>query len=742
MTSADPNQPPSASDTYNVYIGGQKRSLEGLLENLPPLPATTHPFRDHRHDQWRALLEHERILILSSHEGAAQAAAYSLAQDDQFSGKARRAFFPGKGELKDRSDLDIFAVADEQFLGESSEVLLVGIDQKCILLESILITHGPMAIGLIQSKLEKHGSHVILVVKQDLLGSLVTKPNIAWFRVSHIRYLLEHYIPDRAEELERRVLAAVPFAADSVEEMRELNVLVEDRLTAGVEAFENFLAELERTHKLPGRGGSLAVSPGALFRDDSEMHRAATFVATYFPDIGQRDFGRLVLTLLADQARPVEQSRQVVGPDGTVVQESWSDRWMRDADRLFRECHLRRIMSPAGAWIVDFDAPHLRRELRAFLEEDNPWYVDQQCQILQRRGVLFALDLSTTAVEALVRLFVERAVIEPGGFDLPEMVQTLRIQLRGTPPGESQDEILAWLFEQATLEAQLRAHFYSRLALLIREMLDREPLRRMVRDFFEYLIAARQHQAVLGVILDLARRLRFAPHFDPLYWMRRLLDQGNAVVKERTEMRLINLARDSGPRIYEYLAVIRTWLPDADRTADRFSISNRVALAFPFRYCQAVAALLPQEQYGRWPSHHPLFYALPADAGAARTEIGSLVEWILDARGEENDESDEATNAEATRMAQVADLVEHWAAVLEGTLNDGQAEGRALFRAIFEEMNSRLGVSQRMALRQSWQRRQDFYVAHAATSQPAQRTLLINLRARLEQLLRRFSTVP
>jgi hypothetical protein len=744
----------------NVFLGppadSSRRSFDGLVENLPTLPPNVHPFRDPRHDEWRAVLERDRILLLSSYqEIAAYAAAYSLVQDDQFSGKAQKAFLPARGRDKERADLDLNVLSEEQFLGQQSQVLLIEIDRHCPLLDSALGDVGLITVGLIRDTLKRHRSHVILIVKQDLLSNRSPTSNIASYTVSHIRYLLENHVPAvRAEELERRVLAAVAFDPGSME-MRELHQLVAEHLGAGVESFESFLAELEQTHALPNRQGNLqTVTPEQVFPDDSDMHRAATFVATYFPDVGQREFGRLVLTLLADQITTVERSRQIIAPQSTVtsvreqVQERWTDRWIRDADRVFRECRLRPVVSPTGGWLVDFDEPYLRRELRAFFERHHPFYLDRQCQILQARGVLFAIDLSAAAVESLVRLFVERAVIDPPGFGsvwLLDLVQGLRIQMSGTPPGDSQEEVLAWLLEQVAVEAQFRAHFYGRLALLIREMLDREPLRRMVRDFFEYLIAARQHDALLGVVLDLARRLRFAPHFDPLFWMRRLLDQGSAVVRVRTQTRLIALARDSGPRIYEYLAVIRTWLPDASRTPDRFSTSNRVALAFPFGYCLAVAAMLPEDHYGRWPSHHPLFYALPADPAEARKEIGRLVGWILDPRGaalEIVDEADPPLTAETRYIAYVGDLIEHWAWVLEGAMNEGHSEGRALFRVIAEEINQRLGTNERTWLQQSWQRRQENYVTHATSTQGPQRTLLINRRARLEQLRRRFAQMP
>jgi hypothetical protein len=745
----------AGTGTTNVFLGSaddsKKASLDGLVENLPPLASGIRLFRDPRHNQMRDELEQQRLLLLSSYqESAAYAAANSLAQDAHFSSLIRTVFFPRRGREKDRSDLDLFALADEQFLGQHSQILLIDIDGHCPLIDSALRDMSPLMIGSIQTKLQRHGSYVIFVVNEELVANRTTTARIPCHSVSHLRYLLDP--TGRAEDFERRVLSAVAFAAGSME-MRELYQRVADRLDIGVDAFEEFLLELETARSLP-LSTRKPVTPEDIFPEESETHRAATFVATYFPDIGQRDFDRLVLTLLADQTVTIERSRQVVGRDGTVssvreqVQEAWADRWIRSADRVFRECHLRTIAAADGAWLVDFSEPYLRRELRAYFERHNAWYLKRQCQILQERGVLFAVDLSPVAVETLVRLFVERAVVDPVGFGtvwLLDLVHGLRIQLSGNPPDDSPEEVLAWLLEQVATEAQFRAHFYGRLALLIREMLDREPLRRMVRDFFEYLIAARQHDALLGVVLDLARRLRFAPHFDPLFWMRRLLDQGSSTVRERTAARLITLARDSGPRIYEFLTTIRTWLPEPSRTPDRFSMSNRVALDFPFAYCLAIAAALPEDRFGLWPSHHPLFYALPADTAEARKEIGKLADWITRPQGaatEVADPTDPTLIPEARRIAAAGDLIEHWAWVLEGAMNEGHSEGRALFRVIAEEIDRRLGVNERIWLQRSWKRRKDNYVTKATSSTGDQRKLLINRRVRLEQLWSRFVQAP
>jgi hypothetical protein len=725
------------------------KPLKDLAEELPTFPTGLHRFQDPRHAEMCGRLETERILLLTSYrESAAYAAAYSLVLDEQFNEKDKKALFPTRRQDKERLDLDLKSLADDQILGETPRIILIEIGSPCPFLDSALSLEWNTAATL-RDRLEARHSYVILAVDEQLFSNAAPDTRIPYYSVSHLRYLLARDLADRAaDDLESRLLAS--FGRDkSAMDAHELYQLVADRLGKGVQAFESLLLDLElppaaRKEKLQ------PVTAADVFREDSEIHRAAAFVATYFPDLSQRDFDGLVLTLLGDQTTTVERSSQVVGQDGELItvrenkEERWSERWAVNGDRVFRDCHLRTVGSADGSWIVDFSEPYLRRELRAHLERHFSWYLRRQCQILQDRGILFSLELSALAVDALIRLFVERAVVDPVGFGsvwLLDLVRGLRIQLDGDPPSDSEAE-LAWLLEQLAVEAQLRAHFYGRLALLIREMLDRETLRPMVREFFEFLIAARQHDVLLDVVLELARRLRFAPHFDPLTWMRRLLDQGRAKVASRAAERLITLARDSGPRIYEFLAVIRSWLPDAARPAERFSVSNEVALEFPFVYSLDVAGSLPEERFGEWPSRHPLFYALPAEPAEAHKEIATLIDWILDPRGsalETGDPSDPTRTSEAVRIAYVGDLVEHWSWVLEGAASGGSPEGRALFGVMAEEIDRRLGARGRSWLQRSWQRRQDDYYSRASNAEGSERTLLVRRRARLDQLRRSFA---
>lgn len=725
---------------YNPLVDSLKQKPETppgqLLAKLSKdLPPNVHSFRDPRHEQMRADLQKHQILFLTSYEErAAYSAAYSLLRETPFQELDKKALFPAREQEKDRADLDFAALARDEFFGENPQIVLVEINRACKFFDSTRDL-PPAALGTLCDTLREHHSYVIVTVNEKLLedGEATRELRAAcgYYTVSHLRYLLTKEFQEEAGDLEKRLLAAYRGTM----ELQELYAAVTAQLANGATAFTRYLKELEElsTRPVEERKERLQrIQPAEVLRRNSEEYRAAAFLGTFFTNLRQHDFDQLLMVLLLG--------------DTTHNEEHWSDRWERTGDDVFEACHLRPVTSPDGTWVIDFSEPYLRRELRTHFERHLPWYLRRQCRILQESGVLFAFDLSPAAVDGLVSLFVERAVVDPSGFGsrwLLDLVRGLKIQIGGKPPSDSPEETLVWLLEQLTTKAQLLGHFHGRLALLIREMLERETLRPTVSEFFEYLIAARQHDALLDVILSLARRLRFAPHFDPLVWMRRLLDQGSAAVKDGTAGQLVALARESGPRIYEFLAAIRNWLPEPGREPQRFSRSNREALEFPYSYCASVAATLTLERLGSWPSQHPLFYALPPEREAERREITALVQWILDPRGVEDDAPGK-TATDEVRMGKVAALVEHWAWILEGNLDGrGAPEGRELFAEILEEIASRTGAAEQSWLRRSWEhfREECLDAANVEKADAITRRLLVSRGERLLLVKRRFSEI-
>src|SRR5260370_1258622 len=159
-------------DQYNNFFppGGAAppRPLEDLPGELASLPPKIHPFRDPRHGELLSELERERILVLTSYqERAAYSAAFSLAHDEPFHRQTKKALFPTRRRDKERLDLDLWALADDQLLGKDPQILLIEIDLWCALFDSMLsLTWGTVA--RVRARLEDHSSYLILAVDEAL----------------------------------------------------------------------------------------------------------------------------------------------------------------------------------------------------------------------------------------------------------------------------------------------------------------------------------------------------------------------------------------------------------------------------------------------------------------------------------------------------------------------------------------------------------------------------------------------
>jgi hypothetical protein len=735
------------------YFGHAKQQapVSGLRQDLPPrLPRDLHPFRAPDHEQLLAALKEQRLVILASYKAdAAYAAAHALVYDPRFNDNKKRTLYVTRQRDKERADLELLSVTEGDVL-DVPQIFLIGIRSQCVFLESVVDAHE--VFGTVWDRLEQSSSYIVLCVDQGLLEREDVAEKLSStpiHKISHLRYLLFPYYEHRVAEFEWLDAALAPLSTPA--EQREHYQRIAECLSNGIAAFEKLVEERKATmHLAPEmRTGELhEVQPATVFIENSSAHRAAIFVATYFPEINQADFDRLVRLLLGGETTTREDLRQAFRRDGKLIttrekiQERCEDFWDREADKIFHDCHLRTVASENGSRVIDFCETYLREQFRSYLDKHHPWYLRRQCERLQSSGALFDDELSPKAVEGIVKLFVDRAIVDPAGFGsfwLVRLVGWGRAALRRSPLPDSPDELFEWLAKELA-KANLGDRFQDRLCVLLREMFHYDGLRPVVDQFFDGLLRSKQHDALLEIILDLTPRLRFAPDFDPLFWILRLFNEGSDSIREHTLARLVDLGRRSGPKIYEFLTTIHEWLSDCDQTPEEFR--HLVALKFPFIYCAEMSKWVTT---GLWPSQHPLFYALPEDKIIASEKIELLIAWIVDQRDtafENIDDSDPLKSAEAKRISRVADLVEHWAWVLEGSPSQTPPpEGRALFDVILEKLDSRLDPRERTWLLRNWQRRQEEQLKEAGTRSGQKRRDLIARKTKLEQLRVRYASM-
>src|SRR5947208_95180 len=224
----------------------QEKPLDDLPDDLPSLPKGLHPFQDPRHDRMLSELEERRIILLASYqESAAYAAAFSLVHDDHFHRQAKRSLYPTRNCDKERSDLDLVSLTEESILGKTPQILLIDIGSWCTLFDSVLRLDWGI-VSQVHARLEEHSSYLILALNEDLLNdekaTARAKSSFPYYAVSHLRYLLSRDLADRAEDLEKRLLAAIGNGA-SPTDLQELHQHVANRLAEGMAAFEEFLIQ-------------------------------------------------------------------------------------------------------------------------------------------------------------------------------------------------------------------------------------------------------------------------------------------------------------------------------------------------------------------------------------------------------------------------------------------------------------------------------------------------------------------
>jgi hypothetical protein len=720
--------------------------FEDPTEPLPPMILPDIEFAEGE-EIWTELNE-KRILLLSSFEvEPSRAVAYSIANSKTLAGFEKRTLILGGRSNRSREDLDIEFFKQPEDLSRNRQIIVIDIDRKGVFLESLRTIQGIHA-GTIKASLRAREIFVVCTICQQLLEvapeEFLPEPFDFYHRpVPFLSYVLrKNFSPERASELEALLLAQKSRGlwGNSADFYQQ----VSGYLRRGAESLEEIVERKETlSYGLTVRQALdqiQSVKPADLLRDGEEVKSTVLYTAAYFPDLTPQDFEKVLLLLLGERTATLEEETQVLNDRNEVqtqkkrVVKRLLDLWREAPDRLLESCCLATVPLSSGTHVMDFSQPYLRKELRLYFENRSPILLVRMFDRLQGVGLLFATEVSSTILENLVRLFVERTLSDPaycGKEWLVSLVVGLSTQVNAKPvSGDPSDQLLQ-LIEQ--LESDwLRRLVLGRLAQLIREMLQHRSLQNTVHGFLEALLTGRQHDAALDIVLELATRLRFSPQFDPFSWFRRLLDQSQVEVRERVYSCLLQLAVGNGSRILDVFTTLSGWLPEVGREEDRYSLSNRCALSFIFAYCWRIGPSLPPKHYGEWPSRYALFAAFPEDPEAIRASTELLVAWLfhpgMRAIFEVADH--------ALHLAYAADLIESWLSILEGLKPAAiPPEGRRVADALIAAVGRRVDRNQKRALVERWRARQQEYVEDVCELPQAERERRSELMAKRGKLI-------
>ena len=665
----------------SIVLAPEKRALPDPTEPLPSRPLDIDPFRLQIDEQFLSVLDTHRVALLTSFDhDTCLAAASALAQHERFTAYKKRTLVLTRTDNRERTDLGIDLFTRPEYLAkrEEKEIVLVEVSHRgSAFLDSLIsVNSAHIHASTIIENLASRKAFILVSARCDLL-KLEPEERLQSFAFIHwpvpflLPLLLRRYPAERArqiEELLRRQLHGGLWR-----DLAEMYQEVSSRLQSNAAEFEEAVSLTESGDPSRLRIRAREAAPLAKLAGENELHRTVLYTAVYFPNLTPQDFDWMVRLLLGDRTIRVEEQSQVITDQGEVrIRKEPRERkvaeiWQTAPDAVLADCFLETSTLRDGTHAIEFTAPHLRRELRAVLESRFPIFLTNTFSRLQDAGVLFSPGISAAIVENLIRLSVERTLIDPGYYGtrwLVDFAASLRRETDAEIEGEDPSALLLELVAQIRDDLHKR-HVCARLAQLIREMLRHDRLRETVRGFVAALVGERRHEVAPEVLLELVRRLRFAPHFDGFHWLRRLLDEAPVALEQRAYLCLLELAAESGARIFEVIDEVRTWLPPRPRPGERIRPSSRYALRFLADYCHLSLSSVPAESFGAWPSRCALIAACPSAGEPLRSRLEMLADWLLDV-GVPGAIDAEGMTADIY-VEFIGDLLEELLLVLEGT---------------------------------------------------------------------------
>jgi len=688
-----------------VYQTGPKddeRTLIDFTEVLPPKSLHLPEFVFEELPEYLDKLKEERLVLISCpDEDVAYSAAHALINGLNLSqGRQRRLLNVDRSAGEDWP-LSIYYLSGKRDSEDEMVVLVDAATERARPFLEPIISANRLSSAAIQDDLRRNDMYMICLLEPAMLDDRplpddsgprpARELKFPCWRIPFLQRLLARYI-EQPEEVERQINAQ---RADGRWSLNDSQFYFE--VKSYLQRHE-LPAELERRANTPQR------APEEIFKGDDPLSATVVYVAIYFPNLTAPEFNRLVPLLCRDAT---------VGTDGDAATQSEAREhvrerlqvWRSAPDKILKDCSLVTIPLSDATRGVNFSNHNLRDRFREYLERDYNFFLENKFRDVQKLGLIFSP--SARVAQSAAQLCVEKAVAYPeyyGSGWLAELVPDFETALARAMPGGA----FAWRFISEPNTPKARKQFYQSLAELIRALTEHPQAAEVAESFLQQLLLAKQR----GAVLEIIRRLQFAPSFDQFKWLKQLLDQGTRQIHEQTYEYLRGHLKRMRGRVYQALSSLESWLPRDARPLHGYPVPARHALRLIYAYFRETNSRFDARYFGAWPSAHPLFAF--NDAATTAVNLGLLVRLLFHP-GIQGVFKQEGVN-QAHGAILINGIVTKWFFVLEGR-GEGNLRGRggdagvgeaeldaaAVSNLLLEEIARSVNTGQQDALVAYWQ---------------------------------------
>lgn len=631
--------PPPAAESYTTSVGGRARvrtiitTREGDVVVYPPPPPAAGPKDDERTlidftvalppksprlpefvfeelPEYLDKLKEERLVLISCpDEDVAYSAAHALIDGLKLPrGRQRRLLNIDRSAGEDWT-LSIYYLSGKRESEDEVVVLVDAATERARPFLEPIIRANPSSSAAIQADLRRNHMYMLCLLDPAQLDDGPRPDDELRFpcwRIPFLRRLLARYI-EQPEEVERQITAQRAEGRWSLNDSQFYFEL------------KSYLLRGELPAELVRRADTEQRSAEELFKEEDPLSATVLYVATYFPNLTPPEFNRLVPLLCGDATGGADGDAGTQAKPSAHVQDRLQV-WRTAPDEVLKNCSLITIPLSDATRGVSFSNHNLRAQLREYLEREYNFFLENKFREVQKLGLIFSS--STRIAQSAVQLCVEKAAAYPeyyGSGWLAELVTDFETTLAVAAPGEAP----AWRFISEPNAVKARKQFYQSLAELIRALTEHPQAAEAAESFLQQLLLAKHR----GAVLEIVRRLQFAPTFDQFKWLKQLLDQGNQQIREQTYDYLRGYLKRIRRRVYQALSNLEPWLPKDTRPLGDYPIPAKHALWLIYAYFRETNSRFDARYYGAWPSAHPLFAF--TDAATAIVNLGLFVRLLF-----------------------------------------------------------------------------------------------------------------
>ena len=614
----------NSSGEVNIFTSREagpkddERTLIDFTEVLPPKSSRLPKLVFEELPEYLGKLKDERLVLISCpDEDIAFSAAHALVDRLNLPQEQQRRLLNIDRSTGDDLPLSIYYLSGERdFDGETVVVVDATTEKAKPFLEPIIRANW-LASDAIQDELRRNAMYMLCLLDPAQLEDGPRQARDLKFpcwRIPFLRRLLERYIED-PEELEKKIKEQRDNGLWSLNDS-EFYFELKSYLLRG-----ELPAEIEQRDKHPQIG-----PVRELFKGNEPLSDTVLYIATYFPNLTPYEFNQMVRMLCEGAAQVAknggaEHSKyKAPEPPGRSGEKVSLQVWREVPDQILKDCSLVTIPLRDATKGVNFSNHNLRDKLREHLEREYSFFLENRFQDIQELGLIFSP--SAKIAWSAVQLSVEMAAAYPEYYG-SSWLAALVTDFENSIASATNAEAHAWRFIREANAVKARKRFYQRLSELVRAMLEETRAAEAVEGFLQQLLISKHR----GAVLEIVRRLQFAPAFDQFKWLKQLLYQGNQQQREQTNDYLRSYLKRMRGGIYQALGSLESWLPKDECPLQAYPVPARYALRLIYFYFLETNKRFDAKYYGAWPSAHPLFAF--RDAETAASDISLLVRLLF-----------------------------------------------------------------------------------------------------------------